>query len=93
MCNILFDSFQPREGVEEGPEHLRKYGLVSGIKKLGMSTKGYFFHFFKSFLGTYAISKNDEDRGSHTYVLYHNDKSGFYFKFSIWQKFLRETII
>ena len=39
------------------------------------------------------FQKNDEDRGSHTYVLYHNDKSGFYFKFSIRQKFLRETII
>ena len=34
-----------------------------------MSTKGSFFHFFKSFLGAYAISENDKDRGSRTYVL------------------------
>lgn len=35
LIGVPFSGGQPRKGVEEGPEYLRKYGLVSGIKELG----------------------------------------------------------
>ncbi|XP_068730884.1 arginase-1-like isoform X2 [Montipora capricornis] len=35
LIGVPFSGGQPRKGVEEGPAHLRKCGLVTGLKKLG----------------------------------------------------------